>query len=35
MNMTIDAIIFITVVITVLGLVLWDMYKDKENEPRE
>jgi len=33
--MTIDVIIFITVVLTVLGIVLWDMYKDKENEPRE
>ncbi len=33
--MTIDVIIFITVVITVLGLVLWDMNKDKENGPRK
>ena len=33
--MTIDVIIFITVVITVLGLVLWDMNKDKENGPKE
>ena len=28
--MTIDVIIFITVVITVLGIVLWDMNRDKE-----
>jgi len=33
--MTIDVIIFITVVLTVLGIVIWDMNKDKENEPRE
>jgi len=33
--MTIDVIIFITVVITVLGLVLWDMNKDEENGPRQ
>jgi hypothetical protein len=33
--MTIDVIIFITVVLTVLGIVIWDMNKDNENEPRE
>jgi hypothetical protein len=30
MSMTIDVIIFITVVITVLGIVLWDMNKDRK-----
>jgi hypothetical protein len=35
MNMTIDEIIFAIVMITVIGIVLWDMNKDKENEPGE
>jgi len=30
--MTVDEIIFAVVMITVVGIVLWDMYKDKENE---
>ena len=33
--MTIDVIIFITVVLTILGIVIWDMNRNKENEPRE
>jgi hypothetical protein len=33
--MTIDEIIFAIVMITVVGIVLWDMYRNKENEPRE
>lgn len=33
--MTVDTIIFITVIVTVVGIVIWDMYKDKEDEPRE
>ena len=33
--MTIDEIIFAIVMITVVGIVLWDMNQDKENEPRE
>lgn len=28
--MTIDVIIFITIIVTVLGIVLWDMNKGKE-----
>ena len=33
--MNVDEIIFTIVMITVVGIVLWDMHKDKENEPRE
>jgi hypothetical protein len=33
--MTVDEIIFAIIMITVVGIVLWDMYKDKENEPGE
>ena len=33
--MTIDEIVFAIVMITVVGIVLWDMNQDKENEPRE
>ena len=33
--MTVDEIIFAIVMITVVGIVLWDMNQDKENEPRE
>jgi hypothetical protein len=32
MNMTIDVFLFIAVMITVVGIVLWDMNKDKEND---
>ena len=31
MNMTIDEIIFAIVMITVVGVVIWDMYKDKND----
>jgi hypothetical protein len=33
--MDIDEIIFAIVMIGVVGIVLWDMYKDKENESGE
>jgi hypothetical protein len=33
--MNIDEIIFAIVMITVVGIVLWDMNKDKENGPRK
>jgi hypothetical protein len=33
--MTVDEIIFAIVMITVVGIVLWDMNQDKKNEPRE
>ena len=33
--MTVDEIIFTIVMITVVGIVIWDMNQDKENEPRE
>jgi hypothetical protein len=33
--MTVDEIIFAIVMITVVGIVLWDMNQDKENEPRK
>jgi hypothetical protein len=33
--MTVDEIIFAIVMITVVGIVLWDMNKDEENGPRE
>ena len=33
--MTIDEIIFIVFLCVVVGVVLWDMNKNKENEPRE
>ena len=34
MNMTIDVFLFLAVIITVVGIVLWDMNmnKDKEND---
>ena len=35
MNMTVDEIIFTIVIITVVGIVLWDMHRNKDNEPRE
>ena len=28
-------IIFTIIMVTVIGIVIWDMYKDKEDEPRE
>ena len=33
--MTINEIIAIVLMVTVVGVVLWDMHKNKENEPRE
>ena len=33
--MTIDEIIFIVFLCVVVGVVLWDMNNNKENEPRE
>ena len=33
--MTADEIIFAIVMITVVGIVLWDMNKDKGNGPRQ
>ena len=33
--MTIDEIIAIIVMIVVVGIVLWDMHRNKEDEPRE
>jgi len=33
--MTVDEIIFIIIIITVVGIVLWDMYRNEENEPRK
>ena len=30
--MSLDAIIFIIIMITVVGIVLWDMHKDEENK---
>ena len=33
--MTVDEIIFTIVIITVVGIVLWDMHRNKDNEPRE
>jgi len=33
--MSIDEIIFTVVMIAVVGIVLWDMHRNKENEPRE
>jgi glucose uptake protein GlcU len=31
--MTNDVILFIAVIVIVVGIVLWDMYKDEDNEP--
>jgi hypothetical protein len=33
--MTMNEILAIVLMITVVGIVLWDMYRNKENEPRE
>jgi hypothetical protein len=33
--MSLDMIIFTIIMVTVIGIVIWDMYKDKEDEPRE
>ena len=33
--MTVDVIIFITIIVTVLGIVLWDIHRNKKNGPRE
>jgi hypothetical protein len=33
--MTINEIIAIIVMVAVVGIVLWDMYRNKEDEPRE
>jgi len=35
MNMTVDEIISIIIIITVVVAVLWDMYKNKEHDPGE
>jgi hypothetical protein len=32
--MTVNEIIAIVLMIAVVGIVLWDMYRNKENEPR-
>jgi hypothetical protein len=32
--MTMNEILAIVLMITVVGIVLWDMYKNKENEPK-
>ena len=33
--MTVDAIIAIVVMVTVVLVVLWDMHNNKENDPKE
>jgi hypothetical protein len=33
--MIVNEIIAIVLMIAVVGIVLWDMYRNKENEPRE
>jgi hypothetical protein len=33
--MTTNEIISIIVMVAVVGIVLWDMHRNKENEPRE
>jgi hypothetical protein len=33
--MTVDEIISIIIIVTVVGIVLWDMNNRKKNEPRE
>jgi len=33
--MTIDEIIAVIVMVAVVGIVLWDMNRNKENEPRK
>lgn len=33
--MSIDMIIFILITVITIGLVAWDEYKDKKDEPRE
>ena len=33
--MTINEIIAILLMVAVVGIVLWDMHRNKENEPRE
>ena len=33
--MTINEIVAIVLMVAVVGVVLWDMNKNKENEPRE
>jgi len=32
MIMTVDIILFITLIITVVGIVLWDMHKNKDEQ---
>ena len=33
--MSIDMVIFTIIIVTVIGIVIWDMRTDKEDEPRE
>jgi len=33
--MAINEIVAIVLMVAVVGIVLWDMYRNKENEPRE
>jgi hypothetical protein len=35
MNMTINEIIAVILMVSVVGIVLWDMHRNKEDEPRE
>ena len=35
MTMTVNEIIAVVVMVTVVGIVLWDMHRNKDNEPRE
>ena len=35
MNVTVDEIISVIIIVTVVLVVLWDMHNNKENEPRE
>ena len=35
MNVTVDEIISIIIIVTVVLVVLWDMHNNKENEPKE
>jgi len=35
MSMAINEIVAIVLMVAVVGIVLWDMYRNKENEPRE
>jgi len=35
MNMSINEIIAVILMVSVVGIVLWDMHRNKEDEPRE